>query len=147
MGIVLWGIFSWIMKGIIILMVLTIVAFLCKFLWLMATNSGRKWYYYDPSKPWKGGYWTPLLPGTPPYNEYKWNPETCRFEHKETGEPLHEWQKPVIRQKVTKPHEKRRREKRRRPEWMRFLFKETPATLLEKRRRRKWSDERGQGES
>lgn len=51
----------------------------------MVTNGGRKWYYYDASKPWKGGYWTPLLPSAPPYNEYEWNPKTCRFEHKETG--------------------------------------------------------------
>lgn len=85
MSSILWIIFSWIMKGIVILMMLTMIAFFCKFVWTMVTNGGRKWYYYDASKPWKGGYWTPLLPSAPPYNEYEWNPKTCRFEHKETG--------------------------------------------------------------
>lgn len=134
---ILWDIFSWIAKGIIILMMLTIVIFFCKFLWLMATNGGRRWYYYDPRKPWKGGYWTPLLPRTPPYNEYEWNSEMCRFEHKGTGKPLYSWQKPVSQREVSKPHVKKKR-----PEWIRFLFEETPATLLEKRRRKKWSNER-----
>lgn len=129
---ILWTIFSRIMKGIVILMMLTIVAFLCKVLWLMATNGGRKWYYYDASKPRKGGYWTPLLPSTPPYNEYEWNPKTCRYEHKETGEPLYSWQKPVKRHEVKRPHVNKKR-----PEWLRFLLEETPATLIEKHRRKK----------
>ena len=138
---ILWVIFSWIMKIIVVLMIVSIVVFFCKFIWSMATNGGRKWYYYDPSKPWKGGYWTPLLPRTPPYNEYEWNPATCRFEHKVTGEPLYSWQKPVTKHKDSRPHSKKKR-----PEWLRFLFEETPATLLEKRRRKKYSDERGSPE-
>lgn len=120
------------MKGIVILMLLTMIAFFSKFVWTMVTNGGRKWYYYDASKPWKGGYWAPLLPSTPPYNEYKWNPDTCRFEHKETGKPLYSWQKPVKRHEVQKPHARKKQ-----PDWLRFLFEETPATLLEKRRRMK----------
>lgn len=128
---ILWVIFSWILKGIVVLMMLAIVAFFCKFIWLTVTNGGRKWYYYDASKPWKGGYWTPLLPSTPPYNEYEWNPDTCRFEHKETGEPLCSWQKPVKRLEA-----KKSRAKKKRPEWLRFLFEETPATLVEKHRRK-----------
>ena len=136
MGSIIWTIFSWIMKGIVILMMLTIVAFLCKVLWLMVTNGGRKWYYYDASKPWKGGYWTPLLPSTPPYNEYEWNPNTCRYEHKETGEPLYLWQKPVKWHEVKRPYVNKKR-----PEWLRFLFEETPATLIEKQRREKEIEE------
>lgn len=142
MSSILWIIFSWIMKGIVILMMLTMIVFFCKIIWTMVTNGGRKWYYYDASKPWKGGYWTPLLPLTPPYNEYEWNPNTCRFEHKETGQPLYSWQKPVKRHKVNKPHAKKTR-----PEWLRFLFEETPATLLEKRRRKKEIEEKGNGTS
>lgn len=134
----LWVIFSWIMKIIVVLMMVSIITFFFKFMWSMATNGGRKLYYYDPNKPWKGGYWTPMLPRTPPYNEYEWDPETCRFEHKETGEPLYSWQKPVTRREISRPHAKKKR-----PEWMRFLFEETPATLLEKHRRKKWSSERG----
>lgn len=114
------------------MMMLTLIVFFCKFLWVMVTNGGRKWYYYDANKPWKGGYWTPLLPSTPPYNEYEWNPETCRFEHKETGEPLYPWQKPVKMHEIKKSYAKKKR-----PEWLRFLFEETPATLLAKRRRKK----------
>lgn len=94
---VLWMIFGWICKGIGVLMLISIVCFFAKFLWTMATNGGRKWYFYNPSKPWKGGYWAPTLPKYPPYDNYRWNPETCRFEHKETGEPLHSWQEPVNR--------------------------------------------------
>jgi len=139
---ILWVIFSWIVKIIVLLMIVTIVVFFCRFIWSMATNGGRKWYYYDPSKPWKGGYWTPLLPRTPPYNEYEWNPETCRYEHKETGVSLYSWQKPVTRHEISQPHAKKKR-----PEWLRFLFEETPATLLEKRRRQKWVNEREHGAS
>lgn len=65
MGNILWIIFSWLMKIIIVLMIISIIAFFCKFIWLMVTNGGRKRYYYDPRKPWKGGYWTPLLPRIP----------------------------------------------------------------------------------
>lgn len=136
---VIWVIFGCIMKIIVILIIISVIAFFCRFIWLIATNGGRKWYPYDPNKPWKGGYWSPLLPRTPPYNEYEWNPDTCRFEHKETGVPLHPWEKPVTRHEVTKCHAKKER-----PEWLRFLFEETPATLMEKRRRKKWSHERGQ---
>ena len=32
-------------------------------------------------------------------------------------------------------------------EWLRFFFEETPATLLEKRRRKKWINEREHGAS
>lgn len=134
---ILYVIFSWIVKGIVILMIISVILFFCKFIWVMATNGGRKWYYYEPDKPWKGGYWAPLLPSTTPYNEYKWNPETCRFEHKETGKPLYPWEKPIKQHRDTKPHTKKKR-----PEWLRFLFEETPATLLEKRRRKKWMEER-----
>lgn len=134
---ILYVIFSWIVKGIVILMIISVILFFCKFVWVMATNGGRKWYYYEPDKPWKGGYWAPLLPSTPPYNEYKWNPETYRFEHKETGEPLYPWEKPIKQHRDTKPHTKKKR-----PEWLRFLFEETPATLLEKRRRKKWMEEK-----
>ncbi len=97
----------------------------------MVTNGGRKWYYYDSGKPWKGGYWTPLLPDTPPNNEYEWNPDTCRFEHRKTGEPLYSWQKPIKRYETTEYLKKKKR-----PEWLRFLLEETPATLLGKRRQK-----------
>lgn len=133
---ILWFIFSWILKIIGFLMIISLIGFFCCFLRAMATNGGRKWYYYDPNKPWKGGYWTPLLPGTPPNNEYEWNPETCRFEHKETGVPLYSWQKHVTRREVKKPHSNKKL-----PEWLRFLFEETPATLIEKRRRKKWKND------
>ena len=85
---ILWSILGWILQGIGYLILIGIVILFVSFLRTMATNGGRKWYYYNPSKPWKGGYWTPLLPDYPPYNEYKWNPETRRFEHKVTGKPL-----------------------------------------------------------
>ena len=109
MNSIVWAIFSWIVKGIVILMIVSIIAFFYKCLWIMVTNGGRKWYYYDASKPWKGGYWTPILPSTPPYNEYEWNPETCRFEHKETCEPLYSWQKPVKRYEVKSSHVNKKR--------------------------------------
>lgn len=137
---ILWTIFSWIVKGLCLLAIISIIAFICYFFWAIVTNGGRKWYYYDSSKPWKGGYWTPLLPRTPPYNEYKWNPETCRFEHKETGEPLFSWQEPVMRSDVS--HKKPSARKKQRPEWLRFMLEETPASLMEKRRRRKWAEQR-----
>lgn len=38
---------------------------------------------------------------------------------------------------VPKSAEPKRKKERKRPEWLRFLLEETPATLLEKRRRRK----------
>ena len=88
-------IFGWILKvfGYFSLVMLVIGFF--RFLWLMVTNGGRKWFYYDPGKPWKGGYWAPQLPDHPPYNEYEWNPVTCRFEHKTTHKPLYPWQEPA----------------------------------------------------
>ncbi|MDE6581696.1 MAG: hypothetical protein K2K47_04130 [Duncaniella sp.] len=89
-----WMIFGWILKGVGYFSLAMLVVFFFRFLWVMTTNGGRKWYYYEPNKPWKGGYWTPLLPDHPPYNEYEWNPVTCRFEHKITHEPLHPWEKP-----------------------------------------------------
>ncbi|MDE5652013.1 MAG: hypothetical protein K2L83_01795 [Muribaculaceae bacterium] len=85
---ILFTILGWILKGIGYLMLAGIVIFFVSILRAIATNGGRKWHYYNPSKPWKGGYWSPLLPDRPPYNEYKWNPTTCRFEHKVTGKPL-----------------------------------------------------------
>lgn len=120
----------------------------------MATNGGRKWHYYNPSKPWKGGYYAPLLPDYPPYNEFIWNPETCRFEHKKTGQPLHPWQEPV-----KKPHKSigssewdwnalgipedkpiTLQPKKKRPEWVRFLLEENIGTLKEKRKRKKLAE-------
>lgn len=128
----------------------------------MVTNGGRKWYYYDPNKPWKGGYWTPLLPDHPPYNEYKWNPETCRFEHKKTGKPLYSWQEPVdnprksVKSSISEwdwdalglPDEKPivlpPEPKKERPEWIRFLFEENLGTLKEKRQLKKLAKQREQ---
>lgn len=154
---VLWMIFGWICKGIGFLMLISIVWFFISFIWTMATNGGRKWYYYNPSKPWKGGYWSPLLPDYPPYNEYKWNPETCRFEHKQTGEPLFHWKKPYKNVKRTKwdwdalgiPEDKpiklQPKPKKERPEWVRFLFEENIGTLLEKRKRNKMAEKQKNG--
>ena len=131
---VIWTVFGWICKGIVVLMLISAVCYFVAFICAMAMNDGRKWYYYDPGKPWKGGYWAPLLPDYPPYNEYKWNPQTYRFEHKASGEPLHNGQK--CGEMQSRPSGKSK------PEWLRFLFDETPASLLEKRRRRKWAEER-----
>lgn len=105
---VLSVIFVWIAKIVTFLVIITIVIFFCRVFWLAVTHEGRKWYYYDVSKPWKGGYWSPTLPDTPPYNEYSWNPKSCRFEHKETGEPLYRWQKPLTRRENTKPRAKKK---------------------------------------
>lgn len=155
---VLWTIFGWICKGICVLMLISMVCFFASFIWNMVPNGGRKWYYYNPSKPWKGGYWAPLLPNYPPYNEYKWNSETCRFEHKKTGQPLYPWEKPIASKRSqgqkpewdwealgisedkpivspSHPHKKR-------PEWLRFLLEENIGTLMEKRKRKKWAEQR-----
>lgn len=138
----LWLIFGWIVKGIVILMMVWLVGAFIYFIWIMATNGGRKWYYYDASKPWKGGYWAPLLPLTPPYNDYKWNPDNCRFEHKVSCQPLCPCQQPVKRCGDDTKKINRSKTEKRRPEWLRFLFEEAPATLLEKRRRKKRARER-----
>ncbi len=90
---ILWTIVGWVLKTLCVLGAISGIGYLIYVIWLMATNGGRKWYYYDPGRPWKGGYWEPLLPSTPPYNEYKWNPKTARFEHKVTGAPLQQWEK------------------------------------------------------
>ena len=150
---ILWTLFGWICKAICVLMMISLVIFFVRFLWIMATNGGRNWYYYNPSKPWKGGYWAPLLPDWPPYNEYKWNPQTCRFEHKKTGQPLHPWEKPrvsgisyeskpewdwdALGLPEDKPIELERKPKKERPEWLRFLLEENIGTLMEKRKRKK----------
>lgn len=152
---VLWTIFGWICKGIAVLALISIVWFSASFIWVIVTNGGRKWYYYNPSKPWKGGYWTPLLPDYSPYNEYRWNPETCRFEHKETGEPLYLWEKSIARRRSQeRMHEwdwdalgisedkpitfhQHKKQKNKRPKWVRFLLEENIGTFIEKRRRKK----------
>lgn len=153
---VLWTIIGWICKGIGYIMLVSWVWFFVRFIWVMVTNGGRKWYYYDPSKPWKGGYWTPLLPDYPPCNEYRWNPKTCRFEHKETGEPLYSWEKPVATKRWQEPMPERgwdapaipedkpimTQPQKQRPEWVRFLFEENIGTLLEKRKRKKQAEKR-----
>lgn len=155
----LWTIFSWICKGFGVLAIISIVVFFGQFMWLMMTNGGRKWYYYNPSKPWKGGYWTPLLPSCPPYDEYAWNPVTCRFEHKKTGEPLHTWAKPLNRGQAVRekqvwdwdalglPDDRPMPESAttisNRPEWVRFLFEETPASLWKKHKQRKRAEKLG----
>lgn len=130
---VLWTITGWICKGIGILMLISAVCFFASIIWNMVTNGGRKWYYYNPSKPWKGGYYAPLLPDYPPYNEYKWNPETCRFEHNKTGQPLNSEDKP----RALQSHRPKKR-----PEWLRFLLEENIGTLMEKRKRKKWAEQR-----
>lgn len=153
MGEFLWMIFSWICKGVCVLIIISVALFLVSFFRAMVTNGGRKWYYYDHDKPWKCGYWSPMLPSRPPYNEYEWNPDTCRFEHKFTGEPLHPWEKPEVRHNRTstkewnapgyaKPIASAPRMKRKRPEWVRFLFEENIGTLMAKRRQRKWAEQR-----
>lgn len=148
-----WTIIGWICKGIGIMAILCIVIGFCSVIKCLVTDGNRKWYYYDPNKPWKGGYWAPLLPDYPPYNEYKWNPETCRHEHKVTGEPLFDWVQPMKQPKkkaekiewdwdalgipdektITLPPIKTKK----RPEWLRFLLEENIGSLVEKRRRRK----------
>lgn len=152
----LFAVFSWICKGIVVLMLIAGVLGFLSFCWVMITNGGRKWYYYNSSKPWKGGYWEPLLPGHPPYNDYRWNPDTCRFEHKITGQPLHPWETAQSHRSGAKdkksvqewdwdalglPDEKPMAVQpvRRCPEWVRVLFEETPASLMQKRKRRKES--------
>ncbi|MDE6196358.1 MAG: hypothetical protein K2F91_00655 [Muribaculaceae bacterium] len=115
------------------------VIYLGWFLYIIVTNGGLKWYYYNRSQPWKGGYWAPLLPDYPPYNDYEWNPATCRFEHKRTGKPLFDWQKPVSGDTGYRKNSNTGYTLRRRPEWIDFLF-ETPASLMEKRRRKKEMD-------
>ncbi|MBD5197094.1 MAG: hypothetical protein HDS89_06560 [Bacteroidales bacterium] len=100
---VLWMIFGWICKGFCLMMMISLVLFFVCFFRSLVTNGGRKWYYYNPDKPWKGGYWTPLLPDYPPYNEYNWNPDTCRFEHKKTGKPLHPWEEPIATERKSDP--------------------------------------------
>ena len=153
-----WLIFGWILKIIGYLSLTGLFIGVFYFLMTITTNGGRKWYYYNPNKPWKGGYWTPLLPRYPPYNNYEWNPKTCRFEHKETGEPLFPWDKAVVQETASFPKKdvnddlhipqrlekliKERSPKKRRPEWLRFLLEETPATLLEKHRRKQWAKQR-----
>ena len=92
---IMWTIFGWICKGIGVLMLLSLVWLFVSFIHNMATNGGRKWYY-NPSKPWKGGYWAPRLPYYQLYNEYEWNPETFRFEHNISGEPLHLWKEQMM---------------------------------------------------
>lgn len=155
-----WTIIGLICKGAIVMALLSLVIGICQFIKYSVTNGNRKWYYYEPNKPWKGGYWAPLLPDYPPYNEYEWNPETCRHEHKVTGEPLYdcklplrlsdkkaekiEWdwdsrgmpdEKPII---LSPPKAKKR------PEWLRFLLEENIASLVEKRRHRKQARAREQ---
>ena len=155
---VLWTLFGWICKGIGVLMLISVVWLFVSFIRAMVTNGGRRWYYYNPSKPWQGGYWTPLLPDYPPDNEYKWNPDTCRFEHKKTGEPLHSWEKPIAKEGVRKqkaewdwdalgvpeykPMSLQPQARKVRPEWVRFLFEENLGTLMEKRKRRKQAEKR-----
>lgn len=151
----LWTIFSWICKGVGVLMLISVVVFFVSFIRSMVTNGGREWYYYNPNKPWKGGYWTPLLPDYPPYNEYRWNPETCRFEHKRTGEPLYPWEESIAGKRARnknykwdwdalgipdeKPTVAQPQPRKQRPEWVRFLFEENIGTLMEKRRRKMWA--------
>ena len=164
---ILWTILGWILKAACVLGAISGIGYLIYFIWLMATNGGRKWYYYDPGRPWKGGYWEPLLPSTPPYNEYKWNPKTARFEHKVTGEPLQPWEKTLDekRAEIYSQSDKYESDKyeydwdalgypeylqkpssvkpskpvKARPEWVRFLFEENIGTLMERRKRRKWA--------
>lgn len=153
----LWTFFGWISKGIGVLMFISVISFFASFIWNMVTNGGRKWYYYNPSKPWKGGYWSPILPDYPPYNEYRWNPDTARFEYKETGEPLHSWKEPITRKSSQatkferdwdafdvsddKPIELKSQPYNKRPEWLRFLLDENMGTLIEKRKRKKWAEQ------
>lgn len=75
----MWMIIGWICKIFCILIMISGIIFLVQFIRTMATNGGRKWHYYNPNKPWEGGYWEPLLPNHPPYNEYKRNAVTYRF--------------------------------------------------------------------
>lgn len=160
----LWTIFGWICKGIGVLLLISLVFGFISYIQVIVRNGGRSWYYYNPSKPWEGGYWEPLLPSYPPYNEYKWNPKTCRFEHKKTGQPLHPWEKPLNDGKCLEkrvewdwdalglPEEKPANEikesfkrgysKKKRPVWIRLLFEETPATLWKKHKQKKWVKER-----
>lgn len=158
---ILWTIVSWILKAICLIGAISGLGCLIYYVWLIATNGGRKWYYYDPSRPWKGGYWEPLLPSTPPYNEFKWNPKTARFEHKVTGVPLHSWEKTLDEKRaeiygqsngyeydwevLRHPEYNRKmspaKPVKERPEWIRFLFEENIGTLMEKHKRKKWAKE------
>ena len=150
---ILWSIFGVILQICGYLGLAGVVLSVIGFFRTMVTNGGRKWYYYNPNKPWKGGYWSPLLPDYPPYNEYKWNPDTCRFEHKNTGRPLHPWDKPIEKNipqeskpewdwdalgiSEDKPNRLYQMPHKKRPEWVRFLTEESIGTILEKRKRKK----------
>lgn len=154
---ILWTIFGWICKSIGILILISLVCFFAGSIWNLVTNGGRKWYYYNPAKPWKGGYWAPLLPDFPPYDQYKWNPETCRFEHKKTGQALNPWEKPEAKNRTQAPEHGWNRDvidipkdkpkalqsqtQKKRPEWLRFLLEENIGTLMEKRKRKKMAEQ------
>lgn len=157
---ILWSIFGVILQICGYLALAGFVLFIVWFFRTMVTNGGRKWYYYNPNKPWKGGYWSPLLPDYPPYNEYKWNPTTCRFEHKVTGEPLYPWEKATRGQEKKpsaewdwealglpeeKPKVLRDQPRKQRPEWLRFILEENIGTLMEKRKRKKRAEQRENG--
>lgn len=136
----LWTIIGWICKGVSVMALLILIIGVCHVIKFLVTNGNRKWHYYEPDKPWKGGYWAPLLPDYPPYNEYEWNPETCRHEHKVTGEPLYDCKQPMrlSNKKAEKiewdwdalgmPDEKPiilpPPKTKKRPEWLRFLLEE-----------------------
>lgn len=148
-----WTIIGWICTGAFVMALLCLVIGMCQFIKYSVTNGNRKWYYYEPDKPWKGGYWAPSLPDYPPYNEYEWNPVTCRHEHKVTGEPLYDYKRPMrLSDKKTektewdwdalgmpdkKPIILSPPKTKKRPEWLRSLLEENIASLVEKRRRRK----------
>lgn len=156
----LWTIIGWICKGVSVMALLVLIIGVCHVIKFLVTNGNRKWYYYEPNKPWKGGYWAPTLPDYPPYNEYEWNPETCRHEHKVTGKPLYDCKQPMrlSNKKAEKiewdwdalgmPDEKPiilpPLKTKKRPEWLRFLLEENIASLVEKRRRRKQAKTREQ---
>lgn len=62
----LWTIIGWICKGVSVMALLVLIIGVCHVIKFLVTNGNRKWHYYEPDKPWKGGYWAPLLPDYPP---------------------------------------------------------------------------------
>ena len=60
-----WTIFGFIIKVLgYATLILAVIGFF-RVLYLMC-GGGRKWRYYDPSRPWKGGFYEPLKPSIPP---------------------------------------------------------------------------------
>lgn len=51
-----WTIIGWICKGVFVMALLVLIIGVCHVIKFLVTNGNRKWHYYEPDKPWKGGY-------------------------------------------------------------------------------------------